>query len=64
MQIYNAIYIFKIIVVPINGLKLNIISMLTFLEICYYAISDMKRISNLGITLDCLNVFLANICFV
>ncbi|KRZ47713.1 hypothetical protein T02_16512 [Trichinella nativa] len=28
-------------VAPINGLKLNIISMLTFPEICYYAISDL-----------------------
>ncbi|KRY45493.1 hypothetical protein T03_7575 [Trichinella britovi] len=28
-------------VAPINGLKLNIISMLNFPEICYYAISDL-----------------------
>ncbi|KRY07534.1 hypothetical protein T12_12407 [Trichinella patagoniensis] len=32
---------FSITVAPINKLKLNIISMLTFPEICYYAISDL-----------------------
>ncbi|XP_003374015.1 hypothetical protein Tsp_08743 [Trichinella spiralis] len=34
---------FSITVAPINGLKLNIISMLTFPEICYYAISDIIK---------------------
>ncbi|KRX77414.1 hypothetical protein T06_5740 [Trichinella sp. T6] len=28
--------------IPINGLKLDIISMSTFPEICYYAISDVR----------------------
>ncbi|KRY16878.1 hypothetical protein T12_10191 [Trichinella patagoniensis] len=38
---WQIVFVFVIILVPINGLKLDIISMLTFPEICYYAISDL-----------------------